>query len=156
LKRRGSRGRTSTGRRLGTRSRFRRSPRATWLRAFAWRRDDRPTSVGGHQADGVAIGLRSTELIEVELTAKRAPRYASIFSAFRHRLEVGDAARVAYLCTDDAARAVRTALTATPAGRAVAPRIGVRAAFDQRGAVRASSVDRLVSDERAILHDGER
>jgi hypothetical protein len=123
---------------------------------FAWRRDDRPAFVGGHQADGVAIGLRSSQLIEVELTAKRAPRYASIFSAYRRRLELGDATRIAYLCTDDAARAVRTALTASPAGRAIAARIGVRAVFDQRGTIRASGGERFVSDERATLHDDER
>ena len=104
---------------------------------FAWRRDDRPEYVGGHQADGVAIGMRTSELIEVELTAKRAPRYASIFSAYRRRLELGDCDRVAYLCTDGAARAVRTALKASPAGRAVAPRIGVRAVFDERGTIRS-------------------
>lgn len=123
---------------------------------FAWRRDDRPTCVGGHQADGVAIGRRTSELIEVELTAKRAPRYAAIFSAYQRRLELGDAARVAYLCTDEAARAVRTALTASPAARAVASRIGVRAVFDERGAVRASGAERAVSEEAAILLDDER
>jgi hypothetical protein len=123
---------------------------------FAWRRDDRPEYVGGHQADGVALGMRTSELIEVELTAKRAPRYASIFSAYRRRLEVGDADRVAYLCTDGAARAVRTALSTSPAGRAVAPRISVRVVFDERGAVRSSGADRAVSEETAILLDSER
>lgn len=122
---------------------------------YAWRRDERPTFVGGHQADGVAVGLRSTELIEVELTAKRAPRYASIFSAYRRRLEFGEASRVAYLCTDDAARAVRTALAATPAARAVAPHVAVRAVFDERGAVRAARSERLVSDVAASLLDDE-
>jgi hypothetical protein len=123
---------------------------------FAWRRDDRPTYIGGHQADGVAIGQRISELIEVELTPKRAPRYASIFSAYRRRLELGEANTVAYLCTDDAARAVRMALTASPAGRAVAPRVRVRAVFDQRGAIRPSSDMRLMSDARAIVADSER
>ncbi|MGT2425603.1 hypothetical protein [Amnibacterium kyonggiense] len=123
---------------------------------FAWRRDGRPTYVGGHQADGVAIGQRTSELIEVELTPKRAPRYASIFAAYRRRLELGEAARVAYLCTDDAARAVRTALSASPAGRAVAAHVGVRTVFDQRGAVRAPAGERAMSDEHAILLDGER
>jgi hypothetical protein len=85
---------------------------------FTWRRDERPQYVGGHQADGVAIGLRSQELIEVELTPKRAPRYASIFTAFRDRLARGDATRIAYICN---ARAVRAALTASAAGRAIAP-----------------------------------
>jgi hypothetical protein len=123
---------------------------------FAWRRDDRPEYAGGHQADGVALGTRTSELIEVELTAKRAPRYASIFSAYRRRLELGDSDRVAYLCTEDAARAVRTALKASPAGRDVAPQIGVRVVFDERGAIRPSGADRAVSDEAAILLHGER
>lgn len=122
---------------------------------FAWRRDERPQYVGGHQADGVAIGRRSEELIEVELTAKRAPRYASIFAVYRNRLEYGTADRIAYLCTDGVARAVRVALTASPAGRAIAPRVVVRTVFDHRGAV-GSSVDRLMSDERATLLAGER
>ena len=122
---------------------------------FAWRRDDRPAFVGSHQADGVAIGLRTSELIEVELTPKRAPRYASIFSAYRRRLEFGDATRVAYLCTDAAARAVRGALIASPAGRAVAPRVSVRTVFDHRGWIEPSNDDALVSDGRAILLDGE-
>lgn len=110
----------------------------------------------GHQADGVAIGLRSSELIEVDLTAKQAPRYASICAAYRRRLELGEAARGAYLGTDDAARAVRTALTAAPAGRVIAPLIGVRAVVDQRGAISNRGGEQLVSDERANLHDGER
>lgn len=62
---------------------------------FAWRRDERPAHPGGQQADGVAIGLRTSELIEVELTPKRAPRYVSIFSAYRHRLRIGDASNTA-------------------------------------------------------------
>ena len=123
---------------------------------FAWRRDERPAYAGGHQADGVAIGLRANELIEVELTPKRAPRYASIFSAYRRRLEYGDAARVAYLCTDDAARAVRKALHESPAGRDVAARIAVRSVFDQRGALRGAARDRLVSEDAAILLADER
>lgn len=102
---------------------------------FAWSRDERPKHVGGHQADGVAFGQRSNELIEVELTPKRAPRYASIFAAYRRRLELGDAARVAYLCTEQTGRAVRTALSASPAGRDIAPKVAVRDIFDQRGAV---------------------
>jgi len=102
---------------------------------FAWRRDDRPEYVGGHQADGVALGVRTSELIEVELTAKRAPRYASIFSAYRRRLELGDSDRVAYLCTAESGRAVRAALSATRAGRDTAERVAVRDVFDARGAL---------------------
>lgn len=118
---------------------------------FAWRRDDRPTSAGGHQADGVAIGLRTSQLIEVELTPKRAPRYASIFSAYRRRLELGDATRIAYLCTDDAARAVRRALTESPAGRHITGRVAVRAVFDQRGALHDTAGHLLVSEDAATL-----
>ncbi len=106
---------------------------------FGWRRDERPQYVGGHQADGVAIGLRSEELIEVELTPKRAPRYASIFTAFRDRLDRGEASRIAYLCNADSARALRLALTASAAGRAIAPRVAVRDVFDERAALVAST-----------------
>jgi hypothetical protein len=102
---------------------------------FAWRRDERPQFVGGHQADGVAIGYRASELIEVELTPKRAPRYASIFAAYRNRLDYGDTGRIAYLCDGASARAVRTALTASPAGRAIARQVTVREVFDQKGAL---------------------
>jgi hypothetical protein len=122
---------------------------------FSWGRDDRPKYVGGHQADGVAVGVRSTELIEVELTAKRAPRYASIFSAYRRRLEYGEADRVAYLCTDNAAKAVRAGLEASPAGRAVAARIAVRAVFDERGTLRVSGTRSLMSDDGAMLRRDE-
>lgn len=102
---------------------------------FAWRRDERPQYVGGHQADGVALGVRTSELIEVELTPKRAPRYASIFTAYRNRLDRGEADRIAYLCNPHSALAVRAALSATAAARAVADRVAVRDVFDARGAV---------------------
>jgi hypothetical protein len=102
---------------------------------FAWRRDERPQYVGGHQADGVALGRRTAELIEVELTPKRAPRYASIFSAYGSRLQFGEAGRITYLCNDESGRAVRAALDASPAGRRVAARVTVREVFDQRGAL---------------------
>ena len=104
----------------------------------------------------VALGIHTSELIEVELTPKRAPRYASIFAAYRRRLELGDANRVAYLCTETAARAVRTALQASPAGRTIAPRVGVRVVFDDRGAIQSSGADRAVSEETTILHTGGR
>jgi hypothetical protein len=110
---------------------------------FAWRRDERPHYVGGHQADGVAIGLRSEELIEVELTPKRAPRYASIFAAYRNRLDKGDASRIAYLCNDDSGRAVRAALEATPQGRGIAGRVAVRDVFDDRARLRHLDASRV-------------
>ena len=93
MRRRGSRGRTCTGRRPGTRSRSLRRPRGMRRRGIAWRRDEKPAYAGGHQADGVAIGADWVELIEVELTAKRMPRYASIFQAFRNRFDSGDMSR---------------------------------------------------------------
>ncbi len=97
---------------------------------YAWRRDDRPDWNGGHQADGVAIGADDdAQLIEVELTPKRAPRYVQIFNAYLHRLERGDASRVVYLCNPDSARAVRTALT-QPMGRRIASRVEVHEVFD--------------------------
>jgi hypothetical protein len=52
---------------------------------YAWQRDEKPNYAGGHQADGVALAPRWAELIEVELTPKRLPRYVSIFQAFRSR-----------------------------------------------------------------------
>ena len=97
---------------------------------WAWQRDDRPDKVGGHQADGVAIGARDDALlIEVELTPKRAPRYVQIFAAYSYRLDRGDARRVVYLCNPDSARAVRTALK-QPMGRRVADRVEVHDVFD--------------------------
>ncbi|RIX29941.1 hypothetical protein [Amnibacterium setariae] len=107
--------------------------------SFAWRRDERPAQVGSHQADGVAIGRRTQQLIEVELTPKRAPRYLSIFQAYRRRLDAGGADSVTYLCNDSSGRAVRAALRASPAGRAIADRVSVRDVFTDRGAVRANS-----------------
>jgi hypothetical protein len=106
--------------------------------SYAWRRDERPARVGGHQADGVAIGMRTEQLIEVELTPKRTPRYASIFSAYRRRLEVDDALSVTYLCNDASGRAVRTALRTLPVGRALAPRVTVRDVFTERGTIKTA------------------
>lgn len=100
---------------------------------YAWQRDPRPSSAGGHQADGVALGLTSVRLIEVELTAKRAPRYVSIFSAYRRRLSAGDADAVLYLCNPHAAKAVRTALH-KPFARSIADRVAVHEVFEARTA----------------------
>ena len=97
---------------------------------YAWRRDERPEWAGGHQADGVALGVHDdAQLIEVELTPERAPRYVSIFSAYSQRLHRGDASRVVYLCNPDSARAVRTALK-QPIGRRIADRVDVHDVFD--------------------------
>lgn len=105
--------------------------------SYAWRCDVRPARIGGHQADGVAIGARTEQLIEVELTPKRAPRYASIFSAYRQRLEVDDALGVTYLCNEASGRAVRAALKTLPVGRALAPRVDVRDVFTDYGSIRS-------------------
>lgn len=101
--------------------------------AYAWQRDDKAAETGGHQADGVALGIEWVELIEVELTAKRLPRYASIFEAYRRRLAFGDGTQVTYMCDPASARGVRTALQELPAGRAIAPRVVVQEVFDRNG-----------------------
>lgn len=96
---------------------------------FAWQEDERPSSAGSHRADGVAIGgAEDARLIEVELTPKRAPRYARIFTAFRHRLDRGDGSRVMYLCAPDSAKAVRAALR-QPSARQVAAHVDVQVVF---------------------------
>lgn len=100
---------------------------------YAWQRDDKAPMTGGHQADGVALGVEWAELVEVELTAKRLPRYASILAAYRNRLEAGEGAQVTYLCTPDAARGVRAALNQLAAGQAIAPQVAVHEVFDQAG-----------------------
>ena len=105
---------------------------------FGWQRDDKPPLAGGHQADGVTIGRRSIELIEVELTLKRARRYASIFTSYRRRLDYGGASRISYLCDAAAVRAVLIALNASPDGRAIAPQVAVREVFDGRTKIPAS------------------
>ena len=107
---------------------------------YAWRADEKPTVGGSHRADGVAIGIANHQsLIEVELTPKRAPRYAQIFSAYRRRLDRGDADRVVYLCTTDSAKAVRAALR-QPALRPLGRRIDVHVEFSQRQAQWESEV----------------
>lgn len=89
--------------------------------------------MGGHQADDVALGAYWVELIEVELTAKRMPRYVSIFQAFRRRFDIGEMSQVTYLCNAESARAVRDALESLPVGRAIAAQIEVREVYDERG-----------------------
>ena len=49
------------------------------------KRDERAQHSWEHQADGVPLAPDWTELIEVELTAKRPGRYQGIFRAFRGR-----------------------------------------------------------------------
>ena len=100
---------------------------------YAWQRDERPAYVGGHQADGVALSLDWVELIEVELTGKRMPRYASIFAAFERRLADREMDAITYLCNPSAARTVRAALMDLPAGRAIAPQVQVQEVFDDAG-----------------------
>ena len=101
-----------------------------------WQRDDKPPFAGGHQADGVAFGRRRIELTEVELTPKRSRRYASIFTAFCRRLDYGYANRVAYLCNDSSARAVRVALTDSVDGRRIAAQVSARSVFGHRAEIR--------------------
>jgi hypothetical protein len=100
---------------------------------YAWQRDDKPPQTGGHQADGIALGTRWVELVEVELTAKRLPRYASIFEVYRGRLDFGDGNQITYLCNADGARGVRAALSALPVGRSIGPRVVVQEVFDPAG-----------------------
>jgi hypothetical protein len=98
---------------------------------YAWRRDEKPAYAGGHQADGVALAPDWVELIEVELTAKRMPRYVSIFQAFRNRFDRGDLSQATYLCNAESARAVLDALESVPAGRAIAGRLQVHEVYDR-------------------------
>lgn len=100
---------------------------------YAWQRDEKPTYAGGHQADGVAFVPRWRELIEVELTPKRLPRYVSIFQAFSRRFALGEMAAVTYLCNTESNRAVREALTSLPIGRAISDRVTVRDVYDRAG-----------------------
>ena len=100
---------------------------------YAWQRDEKPAYAGGHQADGVALAADWVELIEVELTGKRMPRYVSIFQAFQRRFDFGEMSAVTYLCNAESARAVRDALKTIPAGRAISPQVEVREVYDESG-----------------------
>jgi hypothetical protein len=100
---------------------------------YAWQRDEKPLSAGGHQADGVALAPGWLELIEVELTAKRMPRYVSIFQAFHRRFDLGEMGAVTYLCNGESARAVREALATIPAARSIADRVRVHEVYDRAG-----------------------
>ena len=100
---------------------------------YAWQRDEKPAYAGGHQADGVALTQQWVELIEVELTGKRMPRYVSIFHAFKRRFEYGNMSAVTYLCNAESARAVREALETIPVGRAITNRVRVHEVYDRAG-----------------------
>lgn len=86
-----------------------------------------------HEADGVASSDGVTDLVEVELTAKRRTRYEEIFRSFRERLDDDPELRVVYLCTVDAGRVVRDALT-KGAGMDIASRTYVVDLFGRDGA----------------------
>jgi hypothetical protein len=116
---------------------------------WAWQRDQRPDWTGGHQADGVALGIGDDALlIEVELTPKRAPRYVQIFSAYSRRLVRGDALRVVYLCNPDSARAVRSALR-QPTGHRVADRVEVHEVFDTQTTWRSETLPAWITPPQA-------
>ncbi|GAA2750625.1 hypothetical protein [Amnibacterium kyonggiense] len=100
---------------------------------YSWRRDDKPDYAGGHQADGVAESQDWAELIEVELTGKRLPRYAQIFTAFRRRFDAGEMDQVTYICSDEAAQTVRAATNELPVGRTIAPQVQIQPVFDPLG-----------------------
>lgn len=73
---------------------------------YRWTRDRKPANSLDHQADGVAIKGDIVELIEVELTPKTPARYKLICDSHALRLSRQGVARVAYLCTADAAKLV--------------------------------------------------
>ncbi|RIX30229.1 hypothetical protein D1781_01930 [Amnibacterium setariae] len=100
---------------------------------YSWARDERPPRVRSHVADGVAIKGDQLTLIEVELTPKRADRYAMILARFRLRIEAGAADRVVFLCNPDSAYTVRAALR-QPSAKRVADLVDVREVFDPRTA----------------------
>jgi len=100
---------------------------------YTWRRDDKPDFAGGHQADGVAASQDWVGLIEVELTGNRLPRYAQIFTAFRHRFDAGEIDHVTHLYTDEAARTVLAAIHDLPVARTIAPQVQIQPVFDPLG-----------------------
>ncbi|MBT1611866.1 hypothetical protein [Curtobacterium poinsettiae] len=85
-----------------------------------------------HSADGIAFNDGVSDLVEVELTAKRKERYPVIFEGLRDRLATDDSFRVVYLCTADAGRAVRQALKRGP-GEDIAERTLVVDLFGRDG-----------------------
>lgn len=101
-------------------------------RGYTWSRDRKPASRLDHQADGMAIKGEIVELVEVELTPKTPARYKLICDSHATRLSRQGVARVAYLCTADAAR-----LVSKQADRFIfrteRPKLHVLSAFDKQG-----------------------
>lgn len=120
---------------------------------YAWQRDERSEFTGGHLADGVALSLGWAELIEVELTPKRLPRYAQIFRTFEHRFDVGDMTAITYLCNEESGRAVRAALTDLPTGRAIAPQVDVHDVYDRAGVWTDDSLPGWMLTAKARMRD---
>ncbi len=106
---------------------------ARYLHAnWSWNRDlTRAATL--HEADGVAYKSGVTDLVEVEMTGKRRTRYFEIFEDFFDRMKDDPTMRVVYLCTSDAGRVVRDALT-KGVGVDIAPRTLVVDLFGRDGA----------------------
>ena len=105
---------------------------ARYLNAgWGWSRDTARREFD-HQADGAAARQGVFDLVEVELTAKRNNRYRDILRSFRERLDADPEMRVVYLCTADAARAIRIGLDRGP-GQDIASRVYVADVFDRSG-----------------------
>lgn len=101
-------------------------------RGFEWSRDRRPVFTYDHQADGIDLASDRTEYVEVELTPKTADRYRWILQRHADHLEQGDAVRVTYLCTTDAARIVNREADKHLI-RDLRDRLTATVAFDRRG-----------------------
>ncbi len=101
-------------------------------RGFQWTRDRRPSSTYDHQADGIAADCEAVEYVEVELTPKTSDRYRHVLNRLAQRLEGNENARVTYLCTADAARAVDREADRN-LFRDVRDRLSTSTVFDQHG-----------------------
>ncbi|MEB0000574.1 hypothetical protein QN367_15940 [Cryobacterium sp. RTS3] len=99
---------------------------------YSWQRDRRPVGVLDHQADGIATRDGRVELVEVELTAKSAPRYRLIYENHARRLTQEGISEVVYFCTVDADRIV-TREADRLIFRTERPRLVSTIAFDKRG-----------------------
>lgn len=73
---------------------------------YGWARDQKPSGLLDHQADGVARKGDVLELIEVEMTQKTRGRYRVICDSHAFRMEHEGVTRVTYLCTPAASRSV--------------------------------------------------
>jgi hypothetical protein len=104
---------------------------------YEWARDAMPSSARDHQADGVARLSGAVELVEVELTPKKASRYQSIMERYGLLIEAQTASAVHYLCTAGAA-----ALVSKQADRfvvsAARSHLAVSAIFDEQGRMQSS------------------